>query len=167
MATSSNVIYEENAIPGGRRTVLGVVGAAVLAVPISIALNQWGLFWLAVLVGVVGGILLLSLHLYSGIRVTADELAVGRDRLMLTTLDPAFGVQRGEDALPDDVRASLEVGMSSRRGDVRILGGAWGRPKTGSRWLVVRERSGQRFVVSSRHPDRLADALTSQITASA
>lgn len=164
MAISSNVIYEETAVPGGRRTVMGVLGAAALAVPISVMLNLWGLFWLAVLIVLIGGILFLSLHLYSSIRVTADELVVGRDRLALTALDPAFGVQPGERALPDEVRASLEVGLSNRRDDVHILGGAWGRPKTGSGWLVIQERSGQRHVVASRHADELADVLLSRIS---
>ncbi|MDH4280250.1 MAG: DUF3093 family protein [Acidimicrobiia bacterium] len=161
MATDSNVVYSESAVPGGRRTAITILGLAAVALVASVALELWWLLVPAVLVLLVGGVLLLSLWLYSTVRLTTEELSVGRDRLDVSSLDPVYGIRRGEDALPDQVRASLEIGFSSRRGDLRILGGAWGRPATGTEWLVVQDRNGSQYVIASRHPQRLSDALHS------
>ena len=105
--------------PGGNRTVLAVFGLAALSLVVALALNLVWLGWLAVIVGAIGGVTLLSLQRYSSIRVTRNELAGGRDRLAITSLEPGYGVRRGEDALPDEVRASLEVGISAKRADLR------------------------------------------------
>lgn len=159
MATDNAVVYEENAVPGGNRTVLAVIGASSLALLIALVFGLAWLGWPAAIILLVGSVLLLSLQRYSGIRVTQQELSVGRDTVALASLDAGFGVRRGENELPDEIRASLEVGLSSKRGDLNILGGAWGRPKTGSTWLVVQERTGQRHVISSRNADAMTAAL--------
>ena len=164
MATDSSVVYSESAVPGGKTTVITVLALSALAIPIAVALELWGLFWVAVLVFFMGGMLSLSLWIYSKVQLTTNELIVGRDRLDVSSLDPAYGVRQGEEALPDRVRASLEIGFSSKRGDLKILGGAWGRPSTGTKWLVVQDRGGQQYVIASRHPDQLTEALQSLLT---
>ena len=163
MADDDTVIHEEDALPGGRRTIRGVLGVAVAALLIAVVSSQFWLAYAAGLVIVIGGISMWSLRRYSSLQVTPDELRVGRDRLALADLDPNFGVRRGEDELTDGVRASLEVGLSSRRGDLNILGGSFGRPKTGSAWLVVQERNGQQHVIASRDAQALTTAIRSRL----
>ena len=77
MATDSNVVYSESAVPGGRRTAITILGLAAVALVASVALELWWLLVPAVLVLLVGGVLLLSLWLYSTVRLTTEELSVG------------------------------------------------------------------------------------------
>jgi hypothetical protein len=151
--------YHESPVPGGRMSCLLGVVIGVMAIGLAFATGS-------VILGVFGAmatffsVVALSTFRYSAIDLQDRELRVGRDRIDVGALDTDYGVRTGSDEFDDATRSSLEIGVSSERGDVRILGGAWGRTMNGSQWVVVRETAGgKRHAVATRFPDRFTQAL--------
>lgn len=162
-------LFRESATPGGIRALLVAGGVGVVALVVGIVTGQ-------AIVGAIGlTILVFSLvlplnELYGSISLTGQHLRVGRQRIDLATIDPAFGINRGEDVLDDATLASLDdrteaVRQRSRRGDLQILGGGWGLPMTGASWLVLRQVDGTRCAVAVRRRDQLMAALGGAIGA--
>lgn len=162
MSSGSGVVYEEYPLPGGRRKALiSIVGLFLIGVALLVAGRLALLAVTALSIAVIALIVLLSAERYRRIQLYQDRLVVGRDTLMLALLDRGHGTLLGTDVLDDSTRSSLEIGFSNRRGDIRIMGGAYGRMANGSKWVVLRQLSGQRVVVASRKPDEFTAAMSS------
>jgi len=155
-------IYEEHPVPGGGSTVTAVWFAVVLAALLAFVVDNGTVLTvllLVVLVGFIVAVMISSTGRYFKISLDNNRLNIGRDSVELSDLDPAFGVRPAEDVLDDSMLASLEVGVSSKRGDLRIMGGGWGRPGNGSKFVVVRDRQDGLHVIATRNRGRFSQTL--------
>lgn len=164
-----SVLYEESPLPGGRWPWLVPVAVMGVAVVAAITDLNDGLIMPAMILGVVFAVFLYSSRRYNAIRLDDTQLAVGRDALALSSIDPQLGAVSGTQALDAKTLDSLELGLGASRkaptGNVHILGGSWGRPKTGSKWVAVRRADGGLELVATRHPDRFMSALNRALSA--
>lgn len=86
---------------------------------------------------------------YNAISLDKDILKVGKDTVDIRSLDTLFGAKNAEDALSAEQMDSLEIGLSGQRPGITILGGSYGRPKTGSKWIALKQTSATDIMVLS------------------
>ena len=145
-------------------------GTLWLLLGLTVILATVGVFVSALLLiaGIIGFIAILtawSIGRYNGIELTDTLLRVGRDTLPISDLDPSFGVKDGDEVLTPEKLAKLEIGISSTRKGLKILGGAWGRPKVGYQWVVVRSKnSPDLLLIATLHKDIFMQKMLSSIT---
>lgn len=155
--------YQEHPLPGGGTAITAAAAISVLLILLALVVNNDGLRAVLLVGGLlVGPIVVLTLYSmvrYNKIELHDDRLVVGRDNTSLTDLDPVYGVRPAEEVLDRSTRDSLEVGVSPKRGDLRIMGRSWGRPKNGSEFVVVRDQSGGLHAIATRDAGSFTRAL--------
>lgn len=169
-------MYRETTWTRAATAALLAVAAVGLAVLVFVPGDLAGLGLIALLLGVVGALTCYSIGRYSGVKVSATHLVVGRERVELSRLDRAFGVQDGGAIAPDALAKLSHIAFSGQitparwRAEldahgVELLGGSYGVP-AGYTVLVVREAGdhGRLLAFASLHPERTAAALTAALT---
>lgn len=107
-----------------------------------------------------------SIGYYSAVTVTEEGITVGKDAIHFTEINKTFGVQEATAVLSPQQLETLEVGLKSTREGIRILGGAYGRPKTGAKWLAIKKEGDSTtvFVFSTRHREEVRDIVQKMIS---
>lgn len=117
---------------------------------------------LAVLLGGVAALTLWSMQRYGRVRLTDDELRVGRHAVPVADVDPqALLVQaaaRPELAARWPQAAAVDPATVQVTSKPTVMGGAYAAP-AGHRVLLLRTRDGQWRQVPTRRPDALLQAL--------
>jgi hypothetical protein len=154
---------------GVQRTALAclVAGGALLVGGIATGLPDV----LRALAGLAGIVclflawLLYGIYRMNRIVLTPDRLVVGRESFVRGDIDIVFGVQPPLVLLPDQQHRVEDLIPLPPGGEVRIVGGSWGR-RIGTAMVVLRDvRTGQALAVFSHRPTVLSDRLTAWLTA--
>jgi len=138
--------------PGGSwRTFWLVAAALAVLVALDVALPGGDvppLVWVVSIVGVLGivGAGTLSAQRVWTVRVTDDELSVGRERIGLADVDG------------DHLRA-VDAGVDA---GAPVLGGGWSLPR-GRTGLPLRLTDGRTVLVPARYPAALHEALLAHL----
>ncbi|MET9317077.1 hypothetical protein ABZX12_35105 [Kribbella sp. NPDC003505] len=151
----------------GNQWVYGGLAVAALAL-----IGIGGLIAQPVLL--VAGVVLLPVAIYffaqaryGNVRVTRQELVVGKHTLVLRDLDRSFGAHPAEAVLSKDQLDRLNTQTASDvvgETGVRIVGGAWGRLGRGVQWIVVRRTdSPELLAVPARQPKDLLAAVNTAL----
>jgi hypothetical protein len=134
--------------PGGTWRTFWLVAAALATLLVLGLLLPGGdvppLLWIAAIVavlGIVAGSTVSTRRIWT-VRVDAEELTVGRERVALTGIDPAH----------------LREGDSGVDAGAPVLGGGWSMPK-GRTGLPLRLTDGRTVLVPTRDPAALRTAL--------
>lgn len=140
----------------------GIVYMGVDTIPdeIGLWLGLCGLFLLLLLPCLA---VPLSKFVYHRIRMDADTLRVGRERIPLTAIDPVSVQTASQQPLPtaaeqyaaslNAVDAPLPGLRAGDRGEPRLVGGGWSVPM-GMDSVVIRKRQGEQLRIATR--DRVA-----------
>ncbi len=168
-------MYRETTWTQAATAALLAVAAAGLAVLVFVPGDLAAVGLIALLLGVLGALTCYSIGRYSGVKVSTTHLVVGRERVELSRLDRAFGVQDGTAIAPDVLAKLSHIAFSGQvtparwRAEldaegVELLGGSYGVP-AGYTVLVVREAGdqGRLLAFASLHPERTATALTAAL----
>jgi hypothetical protein len=117
------------------------------------------------IVGLFAAWFMLGVYRMNRILLTADRLIVGGEAFHRDDIDAIFGVQPPLLLTRDEQHRVEDLIPVPEGGDVRIVGGSWGR-RIGTALVLLRDaRSGQLLAVFSRHPRMLDDRLTAWLTA--
>lgn len=157
-------IFSERAMPGGYTTYAAAAAIGAGAIAAGIALDQGIVFAVGACILLVP-VLLPFLETSFAISLNRQRLKVGRKAVIdVATIDRTYGIHKGEDVLDNDTLVSLvdrtdAMRYRNKRGDLTILGGAWGLPQNGANWVVLKQIDGTRYVMAVRNRDKLMDAL--------
>jgi hypothetical protein len=163
---SDHLLHEERAAAPKIAVAIGLVALALVAADAAtgFALKGWGIVASPLLL--VSAATAWSLARYNTIRLTPNQLVVGRATYVPIDFDTGFGVRTVE-ALTNEELALVNSPMPiPRHASVQIAGGGWGKP-IGSGVLVLRPVGSEtKLAITTRHVDELGSRLGEWLTAS-
>jgi hypothetical protein len=155
------IIYSESPVPGSKAFYKKLIALSGVLVGVGFFVSEY-VFVCAILL-LIASVTLHSMISYSAISLNTSSLVVGKEKYNIHDIDQSFGIQNAENVLSKQEIDRLELGMSStrERSNIRIAGGAYGRPKTGAQWLAFRQNGSQEiFVVATRDREALTESIT-------
>jgi hypothetical protein len=166
-AMTAQIIHREFGALRWAIAVATAAGAALLAVAIATTYPATirGLCGMLGIVGLFVAWFAVGIYRMNRIVLTDDHLIVGREVFTRDDIDPLFGVQPPVLLAPDEQHRIEDLIPLPAGGDIRIVGGSWGR-RIGTATVLLRDAtSGQLLAVFSRQPRLLDQRLTRWLTA--
>ncbi|MDH3755314.1 MAG: hypothetical protein OEU32_15705 [Acidimicrobiia bacterium] len=155
---SRDVLHEEHAsAPNAAAIALVAITLVVVELTTDFALNGWGIVASPFLLIVAATVW--SPARYNSIRLTGEQLVVGRATYTPGDFDREFGV-RAIDALTQEERSLVDSPMPiPRDASVQVAGGGFGRPFGSGVVVLGLVGSGKKLALTSRRTDELGRLL--------
>ena len=141
-----NVIYCERGTPFSYEILLLTFFSSIAAIVIGILLHPI-LLMLGVMV-FISAITLMSVNYYTKLVISENVIIIGKDKVKVVDLDSDFGAKTAEEGLTQDQYTEmLNPFPFFPSGEIKMLGGSYGKTETKSMIVIKKNDDPIRYVI--------------------